>query len=140
MKVAIIVGITGQDGSYMAELLVGKGYEVMGVVRNSQKAEQSLPDFLRGQVKLLEWDMCDSKTIVEILSRSRPSEIYNFAAYSSGSGMFDDSIGIGEVNGLAITRILEAMREVDATIRFCQASSSEMFGEVDESPQSESSA
>tara|TARA_R110001583_G_C5671425_1_gene411192 strand:- start:19797 stop:20762 length:966 start_codon:yes stop_codon:yes gene_type:complete len=138
MQTALITGITGQDGSYLAELLDMKGYRVIGAVRDVQKAKQSLPVELKNSVELIAWDMLDQHRMIEVLSEYNPTEIYNFAAYSSGIGMYDDPIGVGEVNGLAVTRILEAIREVDDKIRFSQASSREIFGEADESPQTES--
>ena len=137
MKTALITGVTGQDGSYLAELLIAKGYRVVGAVRDVQLAVESLPSTLVSRVELVVWDLLDQRRMVDVLSRYRPQEVYNFAAYSSGAGMYDDPVAIGEVNGLAVARTLEAVREVDANIRFCQASSSEMFGEVTESPQSE---
>lgn len=137
MPTALITGITGQDGSYMAELLLSKGYRVIGAVRDRHKAQKVYSyELLRG-VELVSCDMLDQQQITEVLAEYRPVEIYNFAAYSSGTGMFDDPVGIGEVNGLAVTRILEAIRATDINIRFCQASSSELFGEAMESPQSE---
>ncbi len=137
MKTALITGVTGQDGSYLAELLIAKGYRVVGAVRDVQLAVESLPSTLVSRVELVVWDVLDQRRMVDVLSRYRPQEVYNFAAYSSGAGMYDDPVAIGEVNGLAVARMLEAVREVDASIRFCQASSSEMFGEATESPQSE---
>lgn len=137
MKTALITGVTGQDGSYLAELLIAKGYRVVGAVRDVQLAVKSLPSTLVSRVELVVWDVLDQRRMVDVLSRYRPQEVYNFAAYSSGAGMYDDPVAIGEVNGLAVARTLEAVREVDANIRFCQASSSEMFGEATESPQSE---
>ncbi len=135
MPTALITGITGQDGSYLAELLLTKGYRIIGAVRDSQSV---LPAGLKNSVELIAWDMLDQRRMTEVLAEYRPAEIYNFAAYSSGAGMYDDPVGVGEVNGLAVTRILEAIREVDARIRFCQASSREIFGETIESPQTES--
>jgi len=137
MKTALVTGVTGQDGSYLAELLIAKGYRVVGAVRDVQLAVESLPSALVSRVELVVWDVLDQRRMVDVLSRYRPQEVYNFAAYSSGAGMYDDPVAIGEVNGLAVARTLEAVREVDANIRFCQASSSEMFGEATESPQSE---
>jgi len=137
MKTALITGVTGQDGSYLAELLIAKGYRVVGAVRDVQLAVKALPSTLVSRVELVVWDVLDERRMVDVLSRYRPQEVYNFAAYSSGAGMYDDPVAIGEVNGLAVARTLEAVREVDANIRFCQASSSEMFGEATESPQSE---
>lgn len=137
MKVALVTGISGQDGSYLAELLLSKSYRVVGAVSDVDKAAAALPAAVRKQVELVAWDMGDQRKMVNVLARHRPTEIYNFAAYSSGEGMFDDPVGIGEVNGLAVARVLEAIREADPRIRFCQASSSEMYGEAVESPQSE---
>jgi GDP-D-mannose dehydratase len=138
MPTVLITGITGQDGSYLAELLFAKGYRVIGAVRQRQNAKESLSTVLKNSVELIVWDMLDQPRMTEVLAEYCPAEIYNFAAYSSGAGMFDDPVGVGEVNGLAVPRILEAIREVDAKIRFCQASSREIFGEAVESPQTES--
>ncbi len=137
MTTALVTGVTGQDGSYLAELLIANGYRVIGATRNVRKAVSALGPGLAGQVELVEWDMLDQPKMAEVLASRRPQEIYNFAGYTSGSGMFDDPVGIGEINGLAVARMLEAIREVDATIRFCQASSREIFGAALESPQSE---
>lgn len=137
MKTVLITGIFGQDGSYLAELLLAKEYRVLGAVRDMQKTSDSLSSSLMGRVELVKWDMLNQVEMVDILLRYQPAEVYNYAAYSSGAGMFDDPVGIGEVNGLAVARILKAIREADTNIRFCQASSSEMFGDAVESPQSE---
>jgi len=138
MKTALVTGIAGQDGSYLAELLLAKGYRVVGFVMDIQRDADLLPSSLMNRVELVEWDMLDQTIeITDFLSYYQPAEVYNCAAYSSGAGMFDDPVNIGVVNGLAITRILEAIRGADANIRFCQASSSEMFGDAAESPQSE---
>lgn len=138
MKTALITGVTGQDGSYLAEQLFAKGYRVIGAVRSSQNAKEHFPEGLKNSVELVAWDMLDQNLMTEVLAAYRPTEIYNFAAYSSGTGMFDDPVGIGEVNGLAVVRILESIRVVNTEIRFCQASSREIFGEAVESPQTES--
>ena len=137
MRTVLITGITGQDGSYLAELMLAKGCRVIGAVRDSQNAKESIPAGLKDSVELIAWDMLDQPRMREALAEYQPQEIYNFAAYSSGAGMYDDPVGVGEVNGLAVTRILEAIREVDTNIRFCQASSREIFGEALESPQTE---
>ena len=137
MTVALITGITGQDGLYMAELLSQKNYCIVGAVRDVSRAEKTIPEVLRKRIELVEWDMLDQTKMVDILECFRPKELYNFAAYSSGAGMFDEAASIGDVNGLAVTRILDAIRIVDPMMRFCQASSSEMFGEVGQSPQNE---
>lgn len=137
MKTALITGITGQDGSYLAELLLSKGYCVIGATRDLRKAEEFLPSGFVNRVELVAWDMLNQQGMAEILSFYQPNEVYNFAAYTSGAGMYYDPVGIGEVNGLAVARILEAIRTIDVNIRFCQASSREIFGEPLESPQTE---
>ena len=137
MKTALVTGLAGQDGSYLAELLLAKGYRVIGAVRDNRRAASILPCTIKDKVELVEWNMLDQQSMVMVLKHYQPTELYNFAAYSSGAGMYDDPVGIGEVNGLAVTRILEAIREVDTEIRFCQASSREIFGESVESPQTE---
>ena len=137
MKTALITGLTGQDGSYLAELLLAKGYRIVGAVRNVKRAADLLASTLKNKVELVEWDMLDQHSMVMALKHCQPTELYNFAAYSTGSGMYDDPVGMGEVNGLAVARMLEAICEVDIKIRFCQASSREIFGESVESPQTE---
>lgn len=140
MKTALITGISGQDGSYLAELLLAKGYEVFGVVRSTKSMEHSYLSPSVKNLKCFVWDMLDQQQIITIIRDCLPTEIYNFASFSSGAGMFDEPIDIGEVNGLAVARILEAIRTVNSSIRFCQASSSELFGDALESPQSETTA
>jgi len=137
LKNALITGITGQDGSYLTEYLLAKGYHVTGVVRDLAKAKGNEVLSQHAGVKLDEWDMRDQGKFSEILRKRKPIEVYNFAAYTSGADMFEDSVDIGEVNGLAVTRILDSIREVNLKIRFCQASSREVFGEAVESPQTE---
>ena len=137
-KTALITGVTGQDGSYMAESLFANGYQIVAIVRNASnviKINQSAK--FKQDIVTIQWNFLDNHTIRETLLKYRPIEIYNFAAFSSGSGMFDSPVEIADVNGLAVTRILDAIRLVDINIRFCQASSSEMFGNALESPQSE---
>jgi GDPmannose 4,6-dehydratase len=138
MKTALITGVSGQDGSYLAEQLIERGYRVLGGARDIGKTAKTLPPELRGNIELVPWDMRDLSGMKEHLSRLRPNEIYNFAAHSSGSGMYDDPLDMSDINGIAITRILEAIRTVDPRIRFCQASSREIFGEALQSPQTES--
>lgn len=137
-NIALITGITGQDGLYLTEQLLAKDYQIIGIVRNIK--DKKKPAFLssNNNIQLVEWNMLEQDTILDILREYQPSEIYNFAAYSSGSGMFDSPVNIGEINGLAVTRILDAIREVNVKIKFCQASSREIFGEASESPQTES--
>ena len=138
LRTALVTGITGQDGSYLAELLLERGYRAIGVARrNPDEARGALPPELAGRIELVAWDMRDAPKLAQILQEYRPAEIYNCAAYSSGSGMYDEPLAIAEINGLAVARILEAIRGVDAGIRFCQASSSEIFANAPESPQSE---
>jgi len=138
IKTALITGITGQDGSYLAELLLGRGYRVIGAVRVDQHAGNVMPSLLSRGVKLVEWDMMDQIRMSSVLKEYQPLEIYNLAANSSGIGMYEDPVGMAEVNGISVARILESIRKVDVKIRFCQASSREIFGEPIVSPQSES--
>ena len=137
MKAVLITGITGQDGAYLVELLLAKGYRVIGAVRNCERAKERLPAGWNQCVELVAWNMLDQSLMTKVLAEYRPAEIYNLAAYSSGAGMFDDPVGIGEVNGLAVARILESILAVDTSIRFCQASSREIFGDAVCSPQTE---
>lgn len=137
MKTALITGITGQDGMYLAEQLLAKGCRVIGAVRAAQLAELMREDYWNGKIELIDWNMLDQHSMMDVLANYKPTEIYNFAAYSSGAGMHNDPVGISEVNGVAVTRLLEAIRKSDSNIRFCQASSREIFGEAIESPQTE---
>jgi GDPmannose 4,6-dehydratase len=136
MLTALITGITGQDGLYLAELLIKKGYRVIGAVRY-QGSPVRLAPVLLDNIELVDWDMMDQDRMVAVLKEYHPTEIYNLAGYSSGARMYDDPIAMQEVNGLAITRMLDAILQVDINMRFCQASSREIFGEADESPQNE---
>ncbi len=137
MRNALITGITGQDGSYLAELLLERGYRVAGIVRDLESDTRLLFPSLVNRVDLYQWDMLDQQGIVDVLQQYKTDEIYNFAAYSSGAGMYNDPVAVSEVNGLGVTRILEAIRVVDRKIKLCQASTSEIFGDADESPQTE---
>ena len=135
-RCAIITGITGQDGWYLSQFLLEEGYRVIGTTRDAANTG----DRAHPSVKVVQWDMKDEAALAALLREARPTEVYNLAAAASGAGMYDDPVGIGEINGLAVARILEAVGSVDASIRFCQASSSELFGEPQESPQSETTA
>ena len=135
MKKALITGVNGQDGSYLAEYLIGLGYHVIGTIRSATNLKDHLLN-LKG-IEFIEADLINQSKINELLLEVKPAEIYNFAAYSSGSDMFDDPIEIADINGISVARILEGIVLIDSNIKFCQASSSEMFGFVDESPQSE---
>jgi GDPmannose 4,6-dehydratase len=140
MKTVCISGITGQDGWYLTELALSEGYRVVGVVRDLSRSGSQLRDLFGRGVELAHWDFIDPVAIQGILEAHRPEKIFNLAAFSTGDGMYKDPIGIGEVNGLAVVKTLEAIREVDTAIRFCQASSREVFGEPTESPQTELTA
>src|SRR3954451_2337608 len=136
-KRAIITGITGQDGSYLAELLLAKGYEVVGTVRRS-----SAPNFWRVQhlldrITIKPADLLDQLSIIRVIDEVRPHELYNLAAMSFVPASWDQPMLTGEFNAQGVTRVLEAVRQVDPSIRLYQASSSEMFGKVREVPQSE---
>jgi GDPmannose 4,6-dehydratase len=136
-KRAIITGITGQDGSYLAELLLSKGYEVVGTVRRA-----SAPNFWRIQhlldrLTIRPADLLDQLSIIRVVDDVRPHEFYNLAAMSFVPASWDQPMLTGEYNAQGVTRVLEAIRQVDPSIRIYQASSSEMFGKVREVPQSE---
>ena len=137
MKTAIITGISGQDGSLMAEFLLEKGYRVIGTSRDVRGARQSTPKNLEDIIELFEWDADNLPQLLRIIEVVNPNEIYNFAALSSGEKMYQDPAVIGLINGLAVSKILSAIQELNPQIRFCQASSSEMFGKVTHAPQTE---
>lgn len=137
MRTALITGVTGQDGQYLSHLLLEMGYKVFGAIPPSGGPKMfRLPGVL-DRVVMIPWSMTDIDQMTDALRKYHPAEVYNFAALSSGTGMYDTPVEMGDVNGLAVTRILEAIRVIDPTIRFCQASSSEMYGEPKEYPQTE---
>jgi GDPmannose 4,6-dehydratase len=135
---ALITGITGQDGSYLAELLLEQGYAVIGMVRRSSTAADERIRHLRERVTLAPADLLDSASLIHLLREHRPAEVYNLAAQSFVQTSFSQAVFTGDVTGLGVTRLLDAIRIVDPEIRFYQASSSEMFGKVVEVPQRES--
>jgi GDPmannose 4,6-dehydratase len=135
---ALITGITGQDGAYLAELLLQKGYEVHGMVRRSSTENFERINHLRDKVALHQADLLDQLSIVNLIQSVRPHELYNLAAQSFVPTSWVQPLLTGEFTALGVTRMLEAVRLVDPEIRFYQASSSEMFGDVKEEPQNES--
>jgi len=137
-KRALITGITGQDGSYLAELLLEKGYEVIGMVRRSSTVNFERIAHLQDKITFVPGDLLDEVSMIRMLDEQRPAEVYNLAAQSFVQTSFSQPVLTGEITGLGVTRILDAIRIVDPQIRFYQASSSEMFGKVQEVPQSES--
>jgi len=138
MPCALITGITGQDGSYLAEFLLEKGYKVVGVVRRTSTENNGRIQHLQDDLVLEPGDLHDQYSLIEIMQRHRPDEVYNLAAQSLVPASWRQPVLTGEVTALGATRVLEAIRAVDPTIKFYQASSSEMFGQVQEWPQSES--
>ncbi|MGB8251699.1 MAG: GDP-mannose 4,6-dehydratase [Anaerolineaceae bacterium] len=138
MPTALITGITGQDGSYLAELLLSKGYTVVGMVRRSSTVTFERIRHIQDQVSIVQGDLHDQSSLVEILEENEPTEIYNLAAQSFVPTSWNQPVLTGEVTGLGVTRLLEAIRHVNPKIRFYQASTSEMFGKVVEVPQKES--
>jgi len=134
---ALITGVTGQDGSYLAELLLEQGYEVTGMVRRSSSENCERIAHLVDRIDLCQGDLLDQFSLIHLIRDVRPHEIYNLAAQSFVPTSFVQPILTGEFTGLGVTRVLEAVRLVDPTIRVYQASSSEMFGNVREWPQSE---
>ena len=137
MTTALITGITGQDGSYLAELLLSKGYKVVGMVRRTSTVNFERIEHLTDQIEIEQGDLHDLASLIAIVSKHQPDEIYNLAAQSFVPTSWGQPILTGEATGLGVTRVLEAIRIVNPKIKFYQASSSEMFGEVQEVPQKE---
>ena len=136
-KRALITGITGQDGSYLAELLLEKGYTVFGMVRRASKDNFERIEHLLPRLELKQADLLDQLSLIRMLEESRPHEVYNLAAQSFVPTSWNQPVLTAEFTALGVTRLLDAIRLVDPAIRFYQASSSEMFGKVRETPQTE---
>jgi len=136
-KRALITGITGQDGSYLAELLLDKGYEVHGLIRRAATPSTERIAHILGRVHLLVGEMTDLNSLIDAMEESKADEVYNLAAQSFVADSWRVPVSTGDVDGLGVTRLLEAVRRVKPDARFYQASSSEMFGKVHEVPQSE---
>jgi len=136
-QVALITGITGQDGSYLAEFLLEQGYEVIGMVRRTSTVNFSRIQHFQDDVTLVSGDLLDQGSLINILREYQPGEVYNLAAQSFVPTSWKQPVFTGDVTALGVTRVLEAIRTVDTSIRFYQASSSEMFGKVREVPQNE---
>ena len=136
-KRALITGITGQDGSYLAELLLEKGYEVVGVTRRTSAPNLTRIQHLLDRIEIRAGDLLDQLSLIKVLADTRPAEVYNLAAMSFVPASWDQPMLTGEFNAQGVTRILEAIRHVDRSIRVYQASSSEMYGKVREVPQTE---
>ena len=134
---ALITGITGQDGSYLAELLLGEGYDVVGMVRRSSTVNFERIDTIQDKITLVHGDLLDEVSLIGILREHKPTEVYNLAAQSFVPTSWGQPVLTGETTALGVTRVLDAIRTVDPEIRFYQASSSEMFGKVLEVPQTE---
>ncbi|MBJ7454443.1 MAG: GDP-mannose 4,6-dehydratase [Thermoleophilia bacterium] len=137
MPRALITGITGQDGSYLAELLLDKGYEVCGVVRRSSTESYERIEHLRDRLTFAQADLLDQPSLTAALEQAQPDEVYNLAAQSFVPTSWTQPVLTAEFTAVGVTRLLEAIRSFDPTIRFYQASSSEMYGRVLETPQSE---
>jgi GDPmannose 4,6-dehydratase len=136
-KTALITGITGQDGSYLAELLLEQGYRVVGMTRRSSTDVHERIEHIVERVEIVSGDLLDQSSMTNIIAQVQPDEIYNLAAQSFVPTSWTQPVLTGEFTALGVTRILEALRAVDPRIRFYQASSSEMFGKVTQTPQSE---
>lgn len=134
---ALITGITGQDGSYLADFLLTQGYRVIGMVRRASTENFERIEHLRGQIEIRQADLLDQLSLINLLREVRPREVYNLAAQSFVPTSWEQPVLTGEFTALGVTRLLEAIRLVDPGIRFYQASSSEMFGQVQEVPQTE---
>ena len=138
MPTALITGVTGQDGSYLAELLLQKGYRVVGMVRRTSTVTFDRIKHIQNQLEIAQGDLLDQTSLMAVLQEYRPDEVYNLAAQSFVPTSWTQPVLTGEYTALGVTRMLEAIRIVDQRIRFYQASSSEMFGKVQEVPQRES--
>ncbi len=136
-KTALITGITGQDGSYLADFLLSKGYKVFGMVRRSSTENFERIEHIRDQVELRQGDLLDQLSLITLMEEAQPDEVYNLAAQSFVPTSWTKPLLTGDFTGLGVTRMLEALRMVNPKIRFYQASSSEMFGKVREVPQTE---
>lgn len=136
-KRALITGITGQDGSYLADFLLGRDYEVIGMIRRSSTVNFERIEHIQDQLTLVSGDLIDQVSLINIIDEYRPEEVYNLAAQSFVPTSWGQPVLTGDVTALGVTRLLDAIRLVDPDIRFYQASSSEMFGKVREIPQSE---
>src|SRR5262249_49951592 len=132
-----ITGITGQDGSYLSELLLNKGYEVFGIVRRASTPSLWRIEHLLDRIQLKPADLLDQLSLIRVIDEVKPQELYNLAAMSFVPASWDQPMLTGEFNAQGVTRALEAVRQVDPSIRFYQASSSEMYGKVREVPQTE---
>jgi GDPmannose 4,6-dehydratase len=139
-RTALITGITGQDGSYLAELLLEKGYRVVGMTRRSSSSAHERIDHLTDRIELVQGDLLDQASLVEALHTAKPDEVYNLGAQSFVPTSWNQPTLTAEFTALGVTRLLEAIRQVDRSVRFYQASSSEMFGKVREAPQNEQTA
>jgi GDPmannose 4,6-dehydratase len=137
MPTALITGITGQDGSYLADFLLGKGYNVVGMVRRTSTVNFHRVQHVQDKITLVPGDLGDQISLIHILEEFKPDEVYNLAAQSFVQTSWNQPVFTGDVTGLGVTRVLDAIRIVDPKIRFYQASSSEMFGKVVEVPQRE---
>jgi GDPmannose 4,6-dehydratase len=137
MPKALITGVTGQDGSYLADFLCEKGYEVLGMVRRTSTINFDRIRHLQDRIKIVRGDLLDEVSLISILRENDPDEIYNLAAQSFVPTSFEQPVLTGEFTGLGVTRVLDAIRIVNHAVRFYQASSSEMFGKVRETPQQE---
>jgi GDPmannose 4,6-dehydratase len=141
-RIALITGVSGQDGSYLSEFLLAKGYEVHGIVRRSSTRNfERINHLLTGQdgprIKIHDADLLDQSSLISVVSKVRPTEVYNLAAQSFVHTSWDEATYTGDANALGVTRMLEAIRIVDKGIRFYQASTSELFGKAQETPQTE---
>jgi GDPmannose 4,6-dehydratase len=136
-KVALITGVTGQDGSYLAEFLLTKGYQVYGMIRRASSKNYERISHIVDKIEIVPGDLLDQSSLISLLSTIKPTEVYNLAAQSFVPTSWEQPVLTAEFTAVGVTRILEAIRVIDPTIRFYQASSSEMFGKVRETPQSE---
>nr|WP_321496396.1 GDP-mannose 4,6-dehydratase [uncultured Methanolobus sp.] len=139
-KNAFITGISGQDGSYLAELLLSKGYNVYGLLRKPDSSDTSRIDHIINNIEIIQGDLSNQESIEEAVRISKPDEVYNLAAYHNVSGSWKEPVCAADINGLGVIRVLEAVKNFAPSAHICQASSSEIFGKVRETPQTEHTA
>ena len=139
MKTALITGITGQDGSYLAEFLIDKGYRVIGMVRRTSTVDYERISHIQDQIEFVHGDLLDQGSLYEIMDSYQPDEIYNLGGQSNVEQSWSQAVLTADSTALGVTRLLDCIRQVSPRARFYQASTSEIFGEPDESPQNEKS-
>jgi GDPmannose 4,6-dehydratase len=137
MKKALITGISGQDGSYLTEQLLSKGYQILGTSRNAEAVKNQSIDYKKHKIEIVDWDACNATEFNRILNWHKPDEVYNLTAFSTGSGMYENPLKLSQINGQSVVQILNSIHKSGRNIKFLQASSSEIFRGSQTTPQNE---